>query len=151
MLGGVAHGPRRRSFATKIQRKVYALAYRTAISYRFGNNQVMLTTPQFLEHGKTKLLLTLIRQLKWTRKAIGGVLFVPLRERKHLEMAARSLGADVTVKRVREVRVKDLLLRGRVVFERKAFEWLIQKYGLDKLPRPKQDPMKKYRKLMELL
>ena len=61
------------------------------------------------------------------------------------------MGADITVKRVKDVKVRDLLLRGRVVFERKAFEWLIQKYGLDKLPRPKLDPMKKYKKLLQLL
>ena len=149
--GGIVFGPRRRSFATKLQRKVYALAYRTAISYRFAKSQLLLTHPQFLEHSKTKYLLTLLRQLKWTRKAGGGTLFITGKERKNLVQAARALGADVTVKRVKDVKVRDLLLMGRVVFERRAFEWLIRKYGVDKPQGVKKDPMLEYERLLKLL
>src|SRR6202035_4720281 len=100
------------------------LAYRTVLSYRFSQSQLILTKDQYLAQPKTRLLLTLLRQLKWTRKAGGGTLFVTLKERSNLTRSAGKLGADVTVKLVKEVKVRDLLLMGRVVFERRALEWL---------------------------
>jgi ribosomal protein L4 len=130
---------------------VYALAYRTAISHRFALSQIHLTTPQFFSHPKTKALLTLIRQLKWTRKAGGGTLFITGKERTNLSMAARSLGADVIVKRVRDVKVRDLLLMGRIVFERRAFEWLIRRYGVERPQSLRRDPIRDYERLARLL
>lgn len=100
---------------------------------------------------KTKYLRTLIRKLKWTRKAGGGALFVTGKERKNLVHAASKLGADVTVKRVKDVKVRDLLLKGRVVFERRAFEWLIRKYGVDRPRGVKKDPLLEYERLLKLL
>jgi Ribosomal protein L4/L1 family len=150
-IGGIIFGPRRRSFATKIQNKVYALAYRTAISHRFSKEQLLLTHPQFLEYAKTKVLLNLIRQLKWTRKAGGGTLFVTGKERKNLVKAANKLGEDVIVKRVRDVKVRDLLLMGRVVFERRAFEWLINRYDVARKVTLKNDPIRDYERLVKLL
>lgn len=149
--GGIVFGPRRRSFSTKIQNKVYALAFRTAISYRFQRDQLFLTHPQFLEYPKTKYMKILLRQLKWTRKAGGGTLFITGKQRQNLVLASSKLGADVTVKRVRDVKVRDLLLKGRVVFERRAFEWLIAKYGVDKVKGVKKDPILEYEKLLKLL
>jgi ribosomal protein L4 len=110
-----------------------------------------LTHPQFLEQRKTKYLKTLLRKLKWTKKAGGGTLFVTGKERTNLVGAAAKLGEDVTVKRVKDIKVRDLLLRGRVVFERRAFEWLIQKYGVDKPQGVKRDPILEYEKLLRLL
>jgi len=92
-----------------------------------------------------------LRKLKWTQKAGGGTLFVTGKERKNLNLAARALGADVTVKRVRDIKVRDLLLMGRVVFERRAFEWLIRQYGLDKPKGVKKDPILEYERLLKLL
>jgi large subunit ribosomal protein L4 len=95
---------------------------------------------------------TLIRKLKWTKKAGGGTLFITgNKERKNLVLAAGSLGADVTVKRVKDIKVRDLLLMGRVVIERRAFEWLIQKYGVEKVRGPKKDPLVEYERLLKLL
>ena len=95
---------------------------------------------------------TLLRKLKWTKKSGGGTLFVTgNKERKNLVLAAGKLGADVTVKRVKDVKVRDLLLMGRVVIERRAFEWLIQKYGVEKLKGLKKDPLVEYERLLKLL
>ena len=143
-------GPRRRSFATKLQRKVYALAYRTAISWRFRNDQLMMTHPQFLEFAKTRYLLALLRKLRWT-KTSGGVMFVTGKERKNLFLAARVVGEHVTVKRAKDLKVRDLLMRGRVVIERRALEWLIARFGVDTVARPKKDPIREYERLLKLL
>jgi large subunit ribosomal protein L4 len=40
--GGVAHGPKPRDFSTGLQRKVYDLAWRTALSYRYRRGQLIL-------------------------------------------------------------------------------------------------------------
>jgi ribosomal protein L4 len=130
---------------------VYALAYRTAISYRFAKEQLLLTGPLFLEQPKTKELLTLIRQLKWTKKAGGGTLFITGKERKNLVLAAGRLGGDVAVKRVKDVKVRDLLMMGRVVFERRAFEWLIRQYGTGRKFVLRDDPIATYERLVKLL
>ena len=95
--------------------------------------------------------MTILRKLKWTRKAGGGTLFITGKERKNLVQAARALGADVTVKRAKDVKVRDLLLMGRVVFERRAFEWLIRQYGVDKQKGVKKDPILEYERLLKLL
>lgn len=67
-------------------------------------------------------------------------------------MAARKLGADVLVKRVKDIKVRDLLLMGRIVFERRAFEWLVRRYGMEK---PEQllrrDSIRDYERLVKLL
>jgi len=112
---------------------------------------LILSHPLFLEQPKTKMLLTLLRQLKWTNKSGGGTLFITGKERENLLRAAGRLSADVTVKRVRDVKVRDLLLRGRIVFERRAFEWLLRERGVDKAPVTRRDPIKDYERLMKLL
>ena len=154
MEGGIVFGPRRRSFATKIQNKVYAMAYRTALSYRFGLSQLIMVTPMFLELPKTKLLKVLLRELQWTKNAGGGTLFVTINERANLFKASHVLGADVTVRTVREVKVRDLLLMGRVVIEKGALERLLGKYGVKDGSRRgplRRDPMKEYERLAKLL
>jgi len=150
-IGGIVFGPRRRSFATKIQRRVYDLAFRTAVSLRFAKGELILSHPLFLELPKTKMLLSLLRQLRWTKKAGGGTLFVTGKERKNLVMAAGKLGEHVMVKRVRDLKVRDLLLMGRIVFERRAFERLIEQRGVDRPRVIRKDPIRDYERLMKLL
>jgi large subunit ribosomal protein L4 len=131
------------------------MAYRTALSYRFGLSQLIMVTPMFLELPKTKLLKVLLRELKWGKNAGGGTLFININERANLVKAARVLGADVTVKTVREVRVRDLLLMGRVVIEKGALERLLEKYGVkDGSSRGnalRRDPIREYERLAKLL
>jgi hypothetical protein len=75
-----------------------------------------------------------------------------LKERSNLTRSAGKLGADVTVKLVKEVKVRDLLLMGRVVFERRAFEWLVREHGVERKAHVlKKDPIKDYERLMKLL
>jgi ribosomal protein L4 len=93
-----------------------------------------------------------MRQLKWTRKAGGGTLFVTLKERRNLTKSAAKLGADVTVKLVKEVKVRDLLLMGRVVFEKRALDWLVREHDMERKAHVlKKDPIKDYERLMKLL
>lgn len=113
-----------------------------------------MVTPMFLELPKTKLLKVLLRELQWTKNAGGGTLFVTVNERANLFKASHVLGADVTVRTVREVKVRDLLLMGRVVIEKGALERLLGKYGVKDGSRRgpiRRDPMKEYERLAKLL
>jgi ribosomal protein L4 len=110
----------------------------------------MITDPQFLDVAKTRYLLALLRRLRWT-KTYGGVMFVTGKERTNLVSAARRIGGHVIVKRVKDLKVRDLLLRGRVVIERRAFERLIEWFGVDRVARLKKDPMREYERLLKLL
>ena len=131
------------------------MAYRTAISYRFGLSQLIMVTPVFLELPKTKLLKVLLRELKWGKNAGGGTLFITINERTNLVKAAGVLGADVVVKKVSDVKVRDLLLMGRVVIEKGALEKLLEKYGVKdglNCSKPlKRDPIREYERLAKLL
>lgn len=75
-------------------------------------------------------------------------------ERKNLAMAARKLQGDVLVKRVTDIKVRDLLLMGRIVFERRAFERLVTRYGVEKTTQERvlrRDPIRDYERLVKLL
>jgi large subunit ribosomal protein L4 len=110
----------------------------------------MMTHPQFLEVAKTRYLLALLHKLRWT-KTSGGVMFVTGKERKNLVRAARRIGEHVVVKRVKDLKVRDLLLKGRIVVERRALEWLIARFGVDRVAPPQMDKMKEYQRLLNLL
>ena len=113
-----------------------------------------MVTPMFLELPKTKLLKIFLREMLWTKNTGGGVLFVTINERGNLFKASHVLGADVMVKTVREVKVRDLLLMGRVVIEKGALQRLLEKYGVNDGSRPgpiRRDPMKEYERLAKLL
>jgi large subunit ribosomal protein L4 len=107
--------------------------------------------PLFLPVPKTKMLLMLLRKQKWTREVCGGILFVTGNKvRKNLALAGRMLGQHVAIKKVTEVRVRDLLLKGRVIIERRALEWLVRRRGVDKLKGEKKDDLAEFEKLLKI-
>ena len=112
--GSVAFGPHPRSFETKINRKVYQLAFRHAFSARIQAGGVLAIESFDLADAKTKTLATLFKKLGITR---GCLIVVDVPDAK-LVRASRNI-PKVAVVRAADVGVYDLV-RYRTVLTTRA-------------------------------
>ncbi len=67
--GGVAHGPKPRSFATKLNKKVWALAFARAFSDKLKAGDVIVVDEFKFESPKTKLMAKFLKELGVDRTA----------------------------------------------------------------------------------
>ncbi|KAI7366678.1 ribosomal protein L4 [Hortaea werneckii] len=135
--GGVAFGPKPRSFATELPRKVYDLAWRTALSYRYKKGELLLLEDNaeltgVHPHSAQRYLKDLLRHNRMGH-ADGRTLFVTLEPREALFAALKgeNMGRQAKAVDVLDVDVKDLLEMGRVAIERSALEFIFQEHEAD--------------------
>ena len=102
--GAVAFGPRPRSFETKINRKVYQLAFRHALSARISGDGVLAIESFDLPEVKTKVVAALLAKLGITR----ACLIVVDKPDAKLVRATRNI-PKVAVVRAADVGVYDLV------------------------------------------
>jgi len=130
--GGVAFGPKPRDFSTELQRKVYDIAWRTALSYRYRRGElIVLSGPVTLPQSRGPQRLTNIFEGNRWGKADGRSLLVTLNVRTHLFENMREVGQHGLVKDIEDVDVKDLLETGRVVIEQRALDTLLKAHSSD--------------------
>ncbi|CZS97358.1 hypothetical protein WAI453_008575 [Rhynchosporium graminicola] len=135
--GGKSFGPHPRDFSTELPRKMYDLAWRTALSWRYRRGELIIcengmdTMPR--EPGFIKRIFS---HNHWG-KADGRTLIVVNSKARALGMALRGAGEDGRLLRVRQVDVKDLLETGRVVIEKRALEIILQEHQSDLVPKIK--------------
>ncbi len=108
--GGVAFGPKPRSYGKKMNRKVARLAFRRAISEKIAAEELIVIDALEMNEPKTKAFLELLKNLK-----IGGAaLFVVDSIEDNVKLSARNVpGIDVV--RAQEVDVYSLLKYSTVV------------------------------------
>lgn len=132
--GGVAFGPKPRDFSTELQKKVYDLAWRTALSYRFRKGElVIVDNPLELESPSSSLLRAIFDMHNWGREG-GRSLLVTLQDRPLLAKTLAEAPKEGMTLTWDEVDVKDLLGMGRIVIERKALQNILLTHQED-LPR----------------
>ena len=68
--GGVAHGPKPRSFEQKLNKKVWQLAFKRALSEKIAAGQVIVLDEFSFEAPKTKLMAAFLNVLNVTRSAV---------------------------------------------------------------------------------
>lgn len=131
--GGVAFGPRPRDFSTELQRKVYDLAVRTAVSARYRKGELLVVEGELGVDrvGGWALERYIGEVLGWN--GLGGSLFVAGAEETSLNgffgvLEKRREGRGVWVG---DCDVKDLLSGKRVVIEREALNWLFRNHMSD--------------------
>lgn len=130
--GGVSHGPRPRDFSTGLQKKVYDLAWRTALSYRFRRGELIIVDNAMeIESPSTKLLEHILRYQAKQKSGRGKSLLVTLEERPMLEMALEELESGDTTLLWDEIDVKNLLEGGRIVIERAALNNILLSHQED--------------------
>lgn len=118
--GGVAMGPKPRSYASKINRKVAQLAFRRALSGHISGRKVMAIEAFDLPDGKTKDMAALLRKLG---AGEDRVLLVTARRATEVERSARNL-PKVEVATAGTVDVYSLLAARLVVATREALDML---------------------------
>ncbi len=118
--GGVAMGPKPRSFATKINRKVARLAFRRALSGHISKDKVIVIESFDVPDGKTRQMAALLQKLG---AGNGRVLLVTERQIPEVERSARNL-PKVEVATADNVDVYSLLASRLVVATREALDVL---------------------------
>ncbi|TGJ79080.1 hypothetical protein E0Z10_g9677 [Xylaria hypoxylon] len=159
--GGKSFGPKPRDFGTKITRKAYDLAWRTALSYRYRRGELLvcqdgmeLPLPTDFEallqrgglHGglrengaeleagfRAKWVKQVLDANDWGRKA-GRSTFITSSHRENLFEALDLVPNWGRALDVGDVDVKDLLETGRIVVERDALMHMIESHQSDLTP-----------------
>jgi large subunit ribosomal protein L4 len=153
--GGKSFGPKPRDFSTKLNRKVYDLAWRTALSYRYRRGELVVCQDGMelplpddflalaqadalgreLEDGFVRRYARqVLESLEWGR-AGGRTLFVTGDRRPNLFTSLEVAGEEGRALEVDDVDVKDLLETGRVVVERSALREMIERHQSDLVSR----------------
>ncbi|KAK3945056.1 ribosomal protein L4 domain-containing protein [Diplogelasinospora grovesii] len=149
--GGKSFGPKPRDFSTKLNRKVYDLAWRTALSYRYRRGELIVTEDglelplpdDFLQLAESGVLGTeledgfvrkYVRQimtgLEWG-KPNGRTTFITGDHRPNLFTGMEVAGEEGRALELEDVDVKDLLETGRIVIERSALKEMIKEHQSD--------------------
>jgi large subunit ribosomal protein L4 len=118
--GGVSHGPKPRDFSTELQKKVYDLAWRTALSYRFRKGELIIVDNAMEIESPSTRLLSHIFKYHEKQRGKGRSVLVTLEERPMLEQALEELDRGDQALLWDEVDVKNLLEGSRVLIERAA-------------------------------
>ncbi|KAI1849435.1 hypothetical protein JX266_004930 [Neoarthrinium moseri] len=150
--GGKTFGPKPRDFGTKLNRKVYDLAWRTALSYRYRRGELVVCSDgmelalpaQFqamIEEGlvKDEELIDGFRA-RWARQVMernewgkqnGRSTFITSSWREDLFGALDLVPNYGRALDVADVDVKDLLESGRLVIERSALQEMVERHQSD--------------------
>jgi large subunit ribosomal protein L4 len=102
--GGVAHGPRPRSYATKMPRKMRRLALRSALSVKAAEQRIVLLDGLEFDVPKTRAVTDTLRNLQVDSSA---VILLP-DSNENVERSANNL-PDVKTLRAHYLNVRDLL------------------------------------------
>ncbi|KAH0551797.1 hypothetical protein GP486_006985 [Trichoglossum hirsutum] len=129
--GGVAFGPKPRDFSTELPRKLYDLAWRTALSYRYRKGElVVVEDGAEIDHPKTRFVKDIF-ELNHLGNADGRSLVITGSFRPNLFRALRHAGEDGRALMEREVDVKDLLEMGRIIIEKGALDKILSDHQSD--------------------
>lgn len=156
--GGKTFGPKPRDFSTRLNRKVYDLAWRTALSYRYRRGELVVTEDglelplpeEFLalvEAGRlrgpgmrdstvledgfvARYVRELMQALQWGRQH-GRTTFITGDRRPNLFTSLDVAGEQGRALELSDVDVKDLLETGRIVIERSALREMIKRHQSD--------------------
>ncbi|KAF2748838.1 ribosomal protein L4 [Sporormia fimetaria CBS 119925] len=129
--GGAAHGPKPRDFSSGLQRKVYDLAFRTALSYRFRKGELLIVdnameiefpSPRFAQH--------LFNENSWGKKH-GRSVLVTVEDRPFLQRALQDVPALGWTAPWDDVDVKDLLSTQRIIIEHQALRNILLSHQTD--------------------
>lgn len=129
--GAKAFGPRPRDFSTELPRKMYDLAWRTALSYRYRKGELIICEDGMdIEHPKTRYIKQIFEHNRWGNED-GRSLIITGSFRKNLFRALRHAGEDGRVQMEDEVDVKDLLELGRIIIEKRALDSILKDHETD--------------------
>ncbi|QSS55210.1 50S ribosomal protein L4 [Histoplasma capsulatum var. duboisii H88] len=135
--GGVAHGPHPRDFSTGLPKKVYDLAWRTALSYRYRRGQLIIVNDNitFPQEVSPHWLTDVFEKNQWG-KCFGRSLMITEVKKERLFKAVAQIGQHARVLDREDVDVKDLLETGRLIVEKTALDRMLFRHSRDLKTRP---------------
>jgi len=102
--GGVVHGPKPRSYEKKMPRRMRRAAYRSALTVKAQDKQVVVLDALALDTPKTREIKTMIDRL-----SLGGSVLIMLPDKnENVELSARNL-PNVKTLRASYLNIRDLL------------------------------------------
>lgn len=129
--GGVAFGPHPRDFSTRLPKKMYDLAWRTALSYRYRKGELIIVEDGMdIEYPQTQFIKQIFKNNQWGNRN-GRSLLVAASFRTNLFQALSDAGRDGRVLTQKDVDVKDLLEMGRIVVEKSALDEILHEHQSD--------------------
>lgn len=157
--GGKSFGPKPRDFGTDMNRKVYDLAWRTALSYRYRRGELIVTEDgmelplpedflalaqagqmpiQLQDEFVLRYLNQMMQALRWGQP-YGRTTFVTTEERPNLFTSlgvAAMHGRAISLNNKKHpLDVKNLLETGRIVMERSALNEILKMHQSDLVSR----------------
>lgn len=152
--GGKTFGPHPRDFSTRLNRKVYDKAWRTALSFRYRRGELIvcedgmeLPLPADFALAGKKVLKDGLREAYLGRyvtgvlealslgRADGRTLFVTGDRRETLYDALEQAPTEGRALDLADVDVKDLLETGQVVMERSVLKEMLEQHQSDLISR----------------
>lgn len=132
----MAHGPKPRSFATDLPRKMYDRAWRMALSYRYRRGQIVvvdeLSVPQDVVKAKREYWLRWVLDgLGWGKGGDGHSFFITERQSGAFAEALDACDRYGRYRTSDEVDVKNLLEMKRLVIEKGALERMLKHHQSD--------------------
>ncbi|KAF6222238.1 hypothetical protein HO133_001324 [Letharia lupina] len=135
--GGVAFGPKPRDMSTKLPRKIYDLAWRTALSYRYRRGELIVVQKvEDIENEDSRFMKQIMQWNHWG-KGDARSLIVTRRVMPKLFKALNGskeqpgCGQHGIVKEEADIDVKDLLELGRVVIEKRSLDAILREHSSD--------------------
>jgi large subunit ribosomal protein L4 len=129
--GGKTFGPHPRDFATGLPRKMYDLAWRTALSYRYRRGELIICEDGMeIEHGKPGYIKQIFQYNRWGNE-FGRSLVITEDVRENLFEALSNAGEDGRAQTETDVDVKDLLSLGRIIIEKRALDSILRQHQSD--------------------
>ena len=119
LVGGArVFGPRPRNYAFKLNKKLKALARRSALSYKAKENSIVVLEDFTMETPKTKAFVEILNNLKISEKK---VLLVLPEANKNVFLSARNLeGAKLAI--AKDINTYNVLDAGAVVITERSLE-----------------------------
>jgi large subunit ribosomal protein L4 len=122
--GGVAHGPKPRSYNKDMPRKMRRAALRSALSVKARDGEIVLLDDLQIDRPKTKALVTLIKKIAGSASA----LILTAEHDRNVELSARN-AADVKAIRANYLNIHDLLGHNNLVMPLSALDVILGNLG----------------------
>ena len=122
--GGVVFAPKPRDYVINVPKKVRRLAFKSAMTSRLNDGDIIVVDELKLAEGKTKLMANVLKALKAEKKAL---VVLPGRDENVVRATANLEQAKTTY--VNTLNVYDILNAGKVVLTKAALQCVEEVYA----------------------
>ena len=122
--GGVVFAPKPRDYVINVPKKVRRLAFKSALTSRLNDGDIIVVDELKLAEAKTKLMAKVLKNLKAEKKAL-----VVLPEREENVVRATANLAEAKTTYVNTLNVYDILNAGKVVLTKAAVQSVEEVYA----------------------